>query len=67
MQDAAAAIITIMRTEREEINALSTNASHDQNQKMEKMNPTAAPAATWLIVWSPCETRNHVYKTDDDR
>ena len=56
-----------MRTEREEINALSTNASHDQNQKMEKMNPTAAPAATWLIVWSPCETRNHVYKTDDDR
>lgn len=49
-QDAAAPITTIMRTEREEINALCTNESHDQNQKMEKMDPTAAPAATWLIV-----------------
>ncbi|CAK7339610.1 unnamed protein product [Dovyalis caffra] len=66
-QNPAAPTITTIRTHRKETKAFSTNPSHDQNHKMEKIDPTAEPTATWLIVWSPCETRNHVYKTDDER
>jgi len=49
-QNTAAPITTTIRTQREEINAFSTNASQDQNHKMEKMDPTAAPTTAWLIV-----------------
>lgn len=42
--------MTTIRAHKKDLNAAEMNASHDQNHKIEKMDPSMAPTTTWLIV-----------------